>query len=170
MIVKIKKLTEDAIIPCRGSEHAAGYDFYTTEEYELKPMEIKAFKTGISMEMPDDIYGDIEPRSGLALRSGIAIMGGKCDPDYRGEVMIMLINLKSESLMIKKYDKIAQIIFKKFETPVLVESDELNVTQRGTGGFGSTDKINRQNNDLGVSLDDINKEILDINKEFKLNE
>ena len=79
MIIKIKKLIDDAIVPCRGSEHAAGYDLYSLESYELEVGERHAFKTGISMEIPNNLYGRIAPRSGLAVKKGIDTLAGTID-------------------------------------------------------------------------------------------
>jgi len=79
--------------------------------------------------------------------------------DYRGEIMVALINLGQEPVTINKGDKIAQIIFEYFASVSFSETKELTNTQRNDGGFGSTDKINRQNSDLGVSLEDINKDL-----------
>ena len=93
MNISIKKLNELAIIPTRGSEHAAGHDLYATEEYTLKPLERKLFKTGISMAITEGMYGRIAPRSGLAYKAGIDVMAGVIDEDYRGDVGVILINL-----------------------------------------------------------------------------
>ena len=175
MVINIKKLTDDAIIPSRGSEHAAGYDLYSLESYELKVGERHAFKTGISMEIPNNLYGRIAPRSGLAVKKGIDTLAGTIDSDYRGEILAVLINFGQESVMINKGDRIAQMIFEYFASPTIMAVSNLTVTQRNMGGFGSTggyssiDKINRQNNDLGVSLEDIN-EVINTDKELKLNE
>lgn len=145
--MKIKKLSDKAVIPSKGSAGAAGYDLYTTESYELKPGERKAFKTDIAMAIPDGFYGRVAPRSGLAVKHGIDVLAGVIDSDYRGEILVALINLgdKPVQLPIVKDGKetaIAQIIIEMCTTVVggFFEVDDLNSTQRGSGGFGSTDK------------------------------
>jgi dUTP pyrophosphatase len=138
----IKKLNEKAVIPSRGSKGAAGYDLYTTETYELKVGERKAFKTDISMAIPSGFYGRVAPRSGLAVKKGIDVLAGVIDEDYRGEILVALINLGQEPVQINTGDKIAQIIFENYTAFTLEETtDELQSTERGGGGFGSTDAI-----------------------------
>jgi dUTP pyrophosphatase len=144
--MNIKKLSDKAVIPNKGSVGAAGYDLYTTESYELKPGERKAFKTDIALAIPEGFYGRVAPRSGLAVKYGIDVLAGVIDSDYRGEILVALINLgdKPVKLPIIKDDKetaIAQIIIEGCGTAVggFIEVDDLNSTQRGVGGFGSTD-------------------------------
>ena len=144
--MNIKKLSDKAVIPNKGSVGAAGYDLYTTESYELKPGERKAFKTDIALAIPEGFYGRVAPRSGLAVKYGIDVLAGVIDSDYRGEILIALNNLgdKPVKLPIIKDGKetaIAQIIIEGCGTAVggFIEVDDLNSTQRGVGGFGSTD-------------------------------
>jgi dUTP pyrophosphatase len=144
--MNIKKLSDKAVIPNKGSVGAAGYDLYTTESYELKPGERKAFKTDIALAIPEGFYGRVAPRSGLAVKYGIDVLAGVIDSDYRGEILVALINLgdKPVKLPIIKDGKetaIAQIIIEGCGTAVggFIEVDDLNSTQRGVGGFGSTD-------------------------------
>lgn len=144
--MNIKKLSDKGVIPNKGSVGAAGYDLYTTESYELKPGERKAFKTDIALAIPDGFYGRVAPRSGLAVKYGIDVLAGVIDSDYRGEILVALINLgdKPVKLPIIKDGKetaIAQIIIEGCGTAVggFIEVDDLNSTQRGVGGFGSTD-------------------------------
>jgi dUTP pyrophosphatase len=138
--VSITKLESKAIIPTRGSNGAAGYDLYTTEFHILKPGERKLFKTGLSMSIPSGMYGRIAPRSGLAYKKGIDVMAGVIDEDYRGEIGVILINLGQEDVNVVIGDKIAQIIFEFYNPVDFVETTGLDNTQRGDGGFGSTDK------------------------------
>jgi dUTP pyrophosphatase len=141
--MNIKKLSPNAIIPTRGgsaTSQAAGYDLYSTEEYELKIGERKAFKTDISMAIPVKYYGRIAPRSGLAVKKGIDVMAGVVDSDYRGEILVVLINLGQDSVQIKSGDKIAQIIFEQHYNPEFSIVDDLDSTDRGVKGFGSTDE------------------------------
>lgn len=144
--MNIKKLSDKAVIPSKGSVGAAGYDLYTTESYELKPGERKAFKTDIALAIPEGFYGRVAPRSGLAVKHGIDVLAGVIDSDYRGEILVALINLgdKPVQLPIVKDGKetaIAQIIFESHGTVQggFVEVDDLTATQRGDGGFGSSD-------------------------------
>jgi dUTP pyrophosphatase len=139
--MNIKKLNENAKIPTRGSKDAAGYDLYTTESYELKVGERKGFKTDISMAIPIGVYGRIAPRSGLAVKKGIDVLAGVIDSDYRGEIIVALINLGQEPVQINVGDKIAQMIFEKYYTYDFREVDDLNVTDRNLKGFGSTDAV-----------------------------
>jgi len=137
--VEIKKLNELAIIPERGSEYSAGYDLSTVEEFILLPGQRKLFKTGLSMSIPDGMYGRIAPRSGLAFRNGIDVMAGVIDSDYRGEIGVLLINLDPNTAKrVGVGDKIAQMIFENYNKCELKTVGELSTTVRGEGGFGST--------------------------------
>ena len=144
--MKVKRLSDKAVIPSKGSSGAAGYDLYTTESYELKPGERKAFKTDIAMAIPDGFYGRVAPRSGLAVKHGIDVLAGVIDSDYRGEILVALINLGDKPIQLPivkdgKETAIAQIIIEACGTVVggFVEVDDLNSTQRGSDGFGSSD-------------------------------
>lgn len=137
--MNIKLLSNKAKIPTKGSAGAAGYDLYTTETYELKVGERHAFKTDISMAIPIGIYGRIAPRSGHALKKGIDVMAGVDDPDYRGEVKVILINLGQEPFNVTDGDKIAQIIFEHYTEHEFNVVNDLDTTNRGENGFGSSD-------------------------------
>ena len=138
--MKIKLLTDKAIVPSRGSKYAAGYDLYSVESYELKVGERKAFKTDVSMAIPHGYYGRIAPRSGLALKKGIDVLGGVIDEDYRGELLVILLNLGQENVQINAGDKIAQIIFEFYSTFTMEEvKGDLDQTDRNSNGFGSSD-------------------------------
>ena len=141
----IKKLNDAAIIPPKGSSHSAGYDLYSIENYTLKPLERRLFKTGLSLAIPRGMYGRIAPRSGLAFKNGIDVMAGVIDEDYRGELGVVLINLGQEEIhlpLVKdgKDVPIAQIIFEFYNNVNFKIVDNLEETQRGEGGFGSSDK------------------------------
>lgn len=138
-ITEIKRVNELAKLPARGSESSAGYDLCSTEDYTLKPLERKLFKTGLIMAIAPQWYGRIAPRSGLAFKDGIDTMAGVIDSDYRGEVGVILINLGQVEKVIKTGDKIAQIIFENFNVTEFKEVKDISETQRGQGGFGSTD-------------------------------
>lgn len=144
MNIQIRLLDDKAKIPTRGSDFAAGYDLYTIEQYELKPGERHLFKTGVSMAMPNGVYGRIAPRSGLAYKQGIDVMAGVIDSDYRGEVGVLLINLGQETIkfpIIKdgKETPIAQIIFEIHNEVDFQSVSVLPESKRDVGGFGHTD-------------------------------
>ncbi len=131
----------DLPLPRRATERAAGYDVRSCEEaFDLDPGEIRAVRTGLAMALPDGVECQVRPRSGLALRHGITMPNapGTIDPDYRGELMVPLQNLGTESLRIDRGERIGQLIFARFETPTLIEVESLEETDRGQGGFGST--------------------------------
>lgn len=134
------KLDDKAKIPTVGTPGSAGYDLYTIESYTLKPLERKLFKTGLSFGIPENLYGRIAPRSGLAVKKGIDVMAGVIDSDYLGEICVALINLGNEDVIINEGDKIAQIIFERYYKVSFDQVDSLTQTLRGNGGFGSTDK------------------------------
>lgn len=137
--IPIKKTNPLAKTPTRGSDFAAGYDLYSIEEYTLKPLERKLFKTGISVAIPSGLYGRIAPRSGLAYKDGLDTMAGVIDEDYRGDVGVILINLGNVDKKIAVGDKIAQIIFENYTAAGFQDAEELPASVRSEGGFGSTD-------------------------------
>jgi len=140
MKIKIKKIHADAVIPKYAHEGDAGFDLYSIESYILKPMERRGFPTGLKAEIPIGYEMQIRPKSGLALNEGITVLNtpGTIDPGYRGEIGVILINHSKDSYIIKKNEKIAQGVIKKFEKAVFEEVEELSETKRGEGGFGST--------------------------------
>jgi len=139
MKIKIKKLDKDAVIPKYKTAESAGMDLSSTEDQTIKPMEIKLVPTGLSIELEKGYEAQVRPRSGLALK-GITVANspGTIDSDYRGEVKIILMNLGKEEFKIAKGDRVAQLIIAKVEQATIEESKELNSTERGQGGFGST--------------------------------
>jgi len=146
LTLPFKKLDPKAKIPTRGSELSAGYDLYSIEQYTLKPLERKLFKTGLAVAIPHGLYGRIAPRSGLAYKNGLDVMAGVIDEDYRGEVGVILINLGTEPITLPivkdgKETAVAQIIFENYTEASFQEMPELPETFRGEGGFGSSDKI-----------------------------
>lgn len=140
MILKIKRLHKDAIIPSRGHPGDAGMDLYSLEDYTIKSGERKMFGTGIAMEVPEGFAILVWEKSGLASKQGIKTMAGVGDCHYRGEYKVILLNTSNEEYSIKKGDKIAQFLVQKVEYPDVVEVEELSDTSRGEGGFGSTGK------------------------------
>jgi dUTP pyrophosphatase len=137
--MKIKLLATNAKAPVRANDCAAGYDLFSLYNYTLYPHQRLLVQTGIAMEIPDGYYGRIAPRSGWALKYGIDTLAGVIDSDYRGEVGVILYNTdKAIPFNIKMGDRIAQMIFKKYESIDFVIENELDQTERGSGGYGSS--------------------------------
>jgi len=140
--VLIKKLKPNAIIPTKGSEYAAGFDLYACvdEPVKIAPFSTEKISTGLSMQPPKGYFGAIFARSGLATKQGLrpANCTGICDEDYRGEYIVALHNDSVYVQTVNPNDRIAQIIFLPYLNMEFLETDELDDTKRGTGGFGST--------------------------------
>lgn len=141
--VRVSRLetNPDLPLPDRASVGAAGYDVRSAEpDFVLRPGETRAVGTGLALELPAGVECQVRPRSGLALRSGITVPNapGTIDPDYRGELKVILHNLSSDPVVIARGHRIAQLVFARFETPVMREVERLDGTARGEGGFGST--------------------------------
>jgi dUTP pyrophosphatase len=132
------KLEDGAKPPIRGSEFAAGYDLYSNEEKTIFSGERILVSTGIRMKIPSGYYGRIAPRSGWAVKKSVDIGAGIVDEDYTGILYALLINNGKEDLIIPKHERIAQIILEKITTPPIEIVEELEATERGDGGFGST--------------------------------
>jgi dUTP pyrophosphatase len=142
-LVRFRRLQSnpDLPLPTRATDHAAGYDVRSAEEdFVLEPGEIRLVATGLNLELPEGLECQVRPRSGLALRHGITLPNspGTIDPDYRGELRIIMQNGGSEAVLIERGDRIAQLVFHRFATPEVVEAEELGATVRGSDGFGST--------------------------------
>ena len=140
LTIKFKKLKENAVLPTVANPGDAGMDLYSTEDYVLRPGERHGFSTGVASELPEGYFVKFHPKSGLAVKSGIDVMAGVVDNGYRGEWVVILINQGNDPKEFKAGDKIAQAILQKIEASEIVEVNELNETQRGVGGFGSTGK------------------------------
>ena len=138
MTLLVKRLNEHATLPARGSPLAAGYDLSSSEDVSIPKGTRGLVGTGIAFTVPHETYGRIAPRSGLAVKKGIQVGAGVIDHDYTGEVKVVLFNHGDEDFVIKKGDRIAQLIIEKIEMPEVKLVDELLVTERGEGGFGST--------------------------------
>ncbi|RFU29674.1 hypothetical protein B7463_g6653, partial [Scytalidium lignicola] len=134
----IKKLSDKAKLPTRGSEFAAGYDIYASKDTIVPARGKVLVDTDISMAVPDGTYGRIAPRSGLASKHHIDTGAGVIDADYRGPVKVLLFNHAETDFEIKEGDRIAQLVLERIYTPEVVEVQELVETVRGAGGFGST--------------------------------
>jgi len=144
MKVKIKKLTDTAIMPTRGSLAAAGYDLYADlkEDVKIAPFSTVKIGTGLAMEIPDDYFGGIYARSGIATKEGLrpANCVGVVDSDYRGEIIVALHNDSEVERVVTGGERIAQIIIQPYLSVTFEEADSLAESERGAGGFGSTGK------------------------------
>ena len=142
LIVNIKKLRENAIIPTYGSEYAAGADLYACldEDLTINPSETKLVPTGVAAEIPEGYAGFIYARSGIASKRGLAPANkvGVVDADYRGEIMVALHNHSDKPQSIGKDERVAQLVIAPFLKADFYEVLELSDTVRGVGGFGST--------------------------------
>lgn len=139
--LRVSRLDPRATIPTRAYEHDAGLDLYAVEALVVEPGERSSVGTGISVEVPAGHAGLVLPRSGLAHRHGIALVNapGLIDSGYRGELRVLLLNTDaSEPFEISVGDRIAQLVLVQVQTPAVVEADELAVSERGQGGFGSS--------------------------------
>ncbi|MBA3498188.1 MAG: dUTP diphosphatase [Gemmatimonadales bacterium] len=127
-------------LPALGTPGAAGYDIASAEAGRLGPLERRLFRTGFAIAVPDGFECQIRPRSGLALRHGITLPNtpATIDSDYRGELMIMLVNLGVEPFEVTRGMRIAQLVVARVERVAFRTVDELPATARGAGGFGST--------------------------------
>ena len=143
LTVKYKKLSPDAIVPSYGTEFSAGADVYALcdEPVTVAPGETVLMHTGIAVAIPEGFVGLMHARSGLATKKGLAPANkvGVIDSDYRGEIMVSLHNHSSQPATVSKGDRIAQLVIAPYYTAIF-EEGELDSTQRGEGGFGSTGK------------------------------
>ena len=140
--INIKKLSSNAKIPSYATDFAAGCDLYSSssEKISFNPGETKLINTGIAMEIPLGYAGLIYARSGLATMRGLAPANkvGVIDSDYRGEILVALLNHTNEVIEIDPYERIAQLVITPYVKGLFNEVDDLNETKRGENGFGST--------------------------------
>lgn len=139
--VPIKRLDPSVEVPSYAYEGDAGLDLRAAESVVLKPFERKLIATGLAIAIPDGYAGFVQPRSGLAIKQGLSIVNtpGLIDAHYRGELKVIAINLDPKSeIRIEKGDRIAQLVIQQVPTVTLCEVDELDKTDRGAGGFGSS--------------------------------
>ena len=144
MVIQLKKLKENALLPTRGSEYAAGYDLYACleEDVLIAPGQTVKIGTGLAVAVPEGFFGAVFARSGLAPKEGLrpANCVGVCDSDYRGEYIIALHNDSDMTRTVRHGDRIAQLVILPFLPAEFEECDSLPETARGAGGFGSTGK------------------------------
>lgn len=138
MKIQIKKLEPEAKIPRFALEGDAGMDLFSVQNLTLRPQERISVKTGIAIKIPAGYAGLIWDKGGISHKKGVKTLGGVFDSNYTGEWLIGLVNLSKEEYLIKKGEKIAQVLFQKVEFPETEEVAELEMTSRGDKGFGST--------------------------------
>lgn len=142
MALNVTKLVPHANLPARSTPGAAGYDLFSTDNYVVLPGRRVVVSTGISVQLPPGTYGRVAPRSGLAVKHGLDTLAGVIDPDYTGEIKVVLQNLDmNQPFVIRPGYRIAQLILEKYETVEVNEIPSENtglVTERGAAGFGST--------------------------------
>ncbi|OLB59816.1 MAG: deoxyuridine 5'-triphosphate nucleotidohydrolase [Gemmatimonadetes bacterium 13_1_20CM_69_28] len=142
-VVQVHRLAHHAglPLPTRRSAGAAGYDVCSAEpDLVLQPLERRLIRTGLALAIPAGYEAQVRPRSGLALKHGLTLPNAPAtiDSDYRGELMIPLINLGTEPVAVTRGMRIAQLVFQRVERVELVEVEALPASERGGGGFGST--------------------------------
>ncbi|AYA77362.1 dUTP diphosphatase [Bacillus sp. Y1] len=136
--VKIKRLSDDVLLPEYQTEGAAGFDLHASHSVLIPVGEHRLIKTGMAVEIPPNFEMQIRSRSGLALKHGIQAHFGTIDHDYRGEIGVILFNFGSQPFKVEKNDRIAQGIVAQLEKAHFQVVTELSETKRGTGGFGSS--------------------------------
>jgi dUTP pyrophosphatase len=141
VILPVRRLRPEAVLPVRAHEDDAGYDLHAAEAATIAPGERAMIATGIAVELPPRHAGLVVPRSGLAARHGISVVNapGLIDSGYRGEVKVLLLNTdREQAFEVRPGDRIAQLVVTPIATPDVVEAAELAESNRGSGGFGST--------------------------------
>lgn len=137
----VKRLDPTIELPSYAYEGDAGLDLRSSEDVTLKPFERRLVSTGLAIAIPEGYAGFVQPRSGMALKHGLSMANtpGLIDSHYRGELKVIAINLDpSEPIVIKRGDRIAQLVIQQVPVVSLVEVEELDETDRGAGGFGSS--------------------------------
>ena len=140
MTLRFKRVHPDAVLPSYAHPSDAGMDLRSVDDLTLAPGHRALVHTGLVLLLPPLYEAQVRPRSGLALKNGVTVLNtpGTIDSGYRGEVGVILINLGDTEVQVKKGDKIAQIVIAPVTQPEIVETDFIDETDRGTGGFGST--------------------------------
>ena len=145
--ISIKRLDPGLPLPSYAHPGDAGADLHSAVEITLQPGERALVPTGIAMALPEGYVGLVHPRSGLAARHGISVVNapGTIDAGYRGEVSVCLVNTdRTEPFTVRRGDRIAQLVVQQVETASFVEAEELTLSARGEGGYGSTGGFSRQ--------------------------
>jgi len=137
-VLSFLRLDPAATLPTRGSSQSAGLDLFSIEEVAIGSRQRALVRTGLAVAIPEGHYGRIAPRSGLALRTGLDVLSGVIDADYRGEIGCLLYNTGDETINLPAQSKICQLIIEKIIMPTPAWADDISETERGSGGFGST--------------------------------
>jgi dUTP pyrophosphatase len=139
MTVRVKRL-RDVPLPCRQTEGSAGFDLCAAEDVTIAAHGFGSVGTGLAVEVPERTEAQVRPRSGLAAKHGIGVLNspGTIDSDYRGEIKVILFNASGQDCVVRRGDRIAQLVFNLLPDVELVETDSLSETGRGPGGFGHT--------------------------------
>lgn len=141
LVLPIKRLDPEVVLPSYAYEGDAGLDLRANVDIDIAPFERKLIPTGLAVAIPEGFAGFVQPRSGLALKSGLSMANtpGLIDAHYRGELKVIAVNLDAnETIHISKGERIAQLVIQRVPVVSLMEVDELDETDRGTGGFGSS--------------------------------
>ena len=142
--IRVKKLHPNAVLPSYGSSQAAGADLYACLDapVTIEPGQTAWIPTGIALEVPEGCAGLIYARSSMGVKRGLAPANkvGVIDSDYRGEIRVVLLNHGNQIQVVEPGERVAQFVITPVLTPAYMEAEELNETQRGSGGFGSTGK------------------------------
>ena len=140
MTLRFRKIHPDAVLPSYAHPSDAGMDVRSVEDLTIAPGKRALVHTGLVMLLPPMYEAQVRPRSGLAFKSGVTVLNtpGTIDSGYRGEVGVILANFGEVDFQVKKGDKIAQIVIAPVTQPEIVETSEVDETDRGSGGFGST--------------------------------
>ena len=140
MTLRFRKVHPDAVLPSYAHPSDAGMDVRSVDDLVIAPGKRALVHTGLVMLLPPMYEAQVRPRSGLALKSGVTVLNapGTIDSGYRGEVGVILANFGENDFSVKKGDKIAQIVIAPVTQPEIVETTEVDETDRGSGGFGST--------------------------------
>lgn len=138
--LKIKKLSESAVIPEYKTDGASGMDLSSIERVTLMPFERKLVPTGLAIQLEQGFEAQLRPRSGTSIRHGLTLINcvGTIDSDYTGEIFIPMINLSSTPYTIEIGERVAQMVIARYTSVGVKIVDELDETERGSGGFGST--------------------------------
>lgn len=138
--LRVKRLDADVPLPAYAHDGDAGMDLAASQDVVLPPGGRAAVPTGLAMAVPDGWVGLVHPRSGLARRHGVTVANapGTIDAGYRGEVLVLLVNLGDEEVVLRRGERVAQLLLQRVGRAEVVEVDDLDDTTRGTGGFGST--------------------------------
>jgi dUTP pyrophosphatase len=140
MVLRFKRIHPDAVLPAYAHPSDAGMDVRSIDDLIIAPGKRALVHTGLIMALPPMYEAQVRPRSGLALKNGVTVLNtpGTIDSGYRGEIGVILANFGEEDFAVKKGDKIAQIVIAPVTQPMIEETETIDETDRGAGGFGST--------------------------------